>query len=160
MRKGLLIFVVAMGLVAATGTAHAAAPVQEVFTEPATIELPGGEFCAFDVQIDIEQNFRTITFSGDRGTWIGAIGTGKILATVTNLETGESIRLSIPGPGFFETDASGNPAEGTGPWLLFIPGDPGALLYVVGHIEFQAEEFGISPTSVRGRMLDLCPALA
>jgi hypothetical protein len=59
MRKGLLISVAAMGLVAAAGTAHAAAPVQEVFTEPATIVLPGGEFCAFDVQIDIEQNFRT-----------------------------------------------------------------------------------------------------
>jgi hypothetical protein len=76
------------------------------------------------------------------------------------VETGESIRLSIPGPGFFETDASGDPTEGTGPWLIFIPGDPGSLLYVVGHIEFESEDFGVSPTSVSGRMLDLCAALA
>ncbi len=131
-----------------------------MFDEPATLVLPGEDFCGFDVRIDIEQNFRTITFSGDRGTWIGAIGVGKIMVTVTNLESDASIDLSIPGPGFFEADASGNPEEGTGPWLIFIPGDPGMLLYIIGHIEFQIEDFGISPTSVQGRVTDLCLALA
>jgi hypothetical protein len=48
-------------------------------------------------------------------------------------------------------------ATGTGPWLVFVPGQ---LLFLVVHITFEPEPFGEQPDVVRGRSLDLCDVLA
>ncbi len=117
--------------------------------------LAGSDFCGFDVQADVEQKFKFIAFSGNRGTLWTAMTVGKLNAVLTNLETDESITVIIPGPGFI--DADGNTIVGTGPWLVFVPGQ---LLFLVGHIEFEPGPFGIQPAVVRGRSLDLCEVLA
>ncbi len=138
-------------------TAHAEAPFQVRITDPASLVLPAGEFCDdFDVQVDVEQKFKFIAFSGDRGTWISAITVGKIKVVLTNLEDdGSSISLSIPGPGFIDVD--GNLVQGTGPWLIFIPGE---VLLVTGHITFTGTPPQVEPVEIRGRSVDLCEVLA
>ena len=120
-----------------------------------SVPLPGSDFCGFDVQAEVEQKFKFIEFSGDRGTLWTAMTVGKLKAVLTNVETGESIAVNIPGPGFIDVD--GNTIVGTGPWLVFVPGQ---LLFLVGHITFEPGPFGVQPTVVRGRSFDLCDALA
>jgi hypothetical protein len=135
--------------------ARAEPPFQERITDPASLVLPAGEFCDdFDVQVDVEQKFKFIAFSGDRGTWISAMTVGKIKVVLTNLEGG-SIALSIPGPGFIDVD--GNLILGTGPWLIFIPGE---VLLVTGHITFTGTPPQVEPVEIRGRSVDLCDVLA
>lgn len=159
-RRALIVLLggVTMSTIVGAQPAFADKPTIEYFTEPVTIPLPAGEFCAnFDVTVQIEQNAKVITFSEESGGAIGGIGTGQIFATVTNEATGESIRLAISGPGFF--DRSGALVSGTGQWLLFIPGEPGQILYLVGQFTFNQEDYGVSPDVVRGQQVDLCTVL-
>jgi hypothetical protein len=130
-------------------------PFQERISDPVSLVLPGSDFCGFDVQAEVEQKFKFIAFSGNRGTLWTAMTVGKIQVVLTNVETEESIALSIPGPGFI--DADGNTIVGTGPWVVFVPGQ---LLYLVGHITFEPGPFGVQPALVRGRSIDLCEVLA
>ena len=134
--------------------ASAAKPFQVRISDPVSVVLPGTDFCGFDVQADVEQKFKFIEFSGDRGTWVTSKTVGKIRVVLTNLETDVSITLSIPGPGFMDVD--GNLVTGTGPWLIFVPGQ---LLYLVGHITFEPGPFGVQASEVRGRIVDLCEVL-
>jgi len=132
--------------------ASAVAPVQIRVTDPASFVLPGGEFCDFDVQVDIAQKFKVVLFAGNRGTAITGLTVGKITAVLASDDA--SIRLSIPGPGFL--DVQGNLVRGTGPWLIFIPGQ---LLYVVGRMDFVGTPPQVEPVNVRGRTIDLCEVL-
>ena len=136
-------------------SASAEPPFQEWVSDPFTTVLPGSDFCGFDVQADVEQHFKFIAFSGNRGTLWTALTAGKLKVVLTNLESGETLNVNIPGPGFI--DADGNTITGTGPWLVFVPGQ---LLYLVGNITFEPGPFGVQPALVRGRSLDLCEALA
>lgn len=149
-----LILVVGI-VVMPTAPALADPPFQVRISDPASFVLPGGEFCDFDVQVDIEQKFKFIAFSGDRGTWISAITVGKIKVVLTNLEGDGSVALSIPGPGFIDVD--GNLILGTGPWLIFIPGE---VLFITGHITFTGTPPQVEPVEIRGRSVDLCDVLA
>jgi hypothetical protein len=149
----LLVLVVA--LVATSSPAFADPPFQERISDPVTALLPGSDFCGFDVLAEVEQKFKFIAFSGNRGTWVSAKTVGKIKVVLTNLETGESLALSIPGPGFI--DAEQGLLVGTGPWVVFVPGQ---LLYLVGRITFEPGPFGVQPAEVRGRSIDLCEVLA
>jgi hypothetical protein len=135
--------------------AGAVRPFQVRISDPVSILLPGEDFCGFDVQAEVEQKFKFIEFSGRRGTAWTAMTVGKLKAVLTNSDTGESIALSIPGPGFI--DANGNTIVGTGPWVVFVPGQ---LLYLVGRITFVPGPFGVQPDVVRGRTIDLCDVLA
>jgi hypothetical protein len=142
-------------LLIAAPSASADPPFQVRISEPLSILLPGSDFCGFDVQAEVEQKFKFIAFSGNRGTLWTALTVGKLKAVLTNVETQESIAVTIPGPGFL--DADGNTITGTGPWVVFVPGQ---LLYLVGHITFEPGPFGVQPAEVRGRSFDLCEALA
>lgn len=143
-------------LVILAPAASAERPFQIRISDPVSFVLPGGAFCTFDVQVDIEQKFKVIEFAGDRGTWITALNVGKIKAVLTNLEEpGTTISISIPGPGFI--DAAGLPVRGTGPWLIFVPGE---LLFIRGNIVFTGTPPMVEPVSVRGSTVDLCEVLA
>jgi hypothetical protein len=142
-------------VIASPSAASADPPFQEVISDPVEVLLPGEDFCGFDVFAELEQKFKFIAFSGDRGTFITAMTVGKLKVVLTNVDTGESISLSIPGPGFF--DVEGNLVVGTGTWVVFVPG---ALLYLSGHITFEPGPFGVEPVEVRGRQIDLCEVLA
>jgi hypothetical protein len=150
-----ILMVLAVALVATASPAFANRPFQVRISDPLSVLLPGSDFCGFDVQAEVEQKFKLITFSGRRGTAWTAMTVGKIKAVLTNVETQDSITLNIPGPGFI--DANGNTIVGTGPWLVFVPGQ---LLYLVGHITFKPGPFGVQPDVVRGRSLDICDVLA
>jgi hypothetical protein len=150
-----ILLVLAVALVATPSPAFATRPFQVRISDPLSVLLPGSDFCGFDVQAEVEQKFKLIAFSGDRGTLWTALTVGKIKAVLTNVETQDSITVNIPGPGFI--DANGNTIVGTGPWLVFVPGQ---LLYLVGHITFKPGPFGVQPDVVRGRSLDLCDVLA
>ena len=142
----------------AAPAAHANPPSIQWFTEPVTFVLPADTFCAgFDTQVDIQQKAKVITFAGDQGAMFAAIGTGQIFATLTNLLTGYSITRNISGPAFF--DSTGLPYVGTGTWFIYLPGDPGSILYLVGRMNFVPEPYGISPSLVRGRSIDMCSLL-
>ena len=156
MRRPLAAFASAIVLVLFLApAAPATAPIQIRISEPATFVLSGSDFCGFDVQAEIEQKFKAITFTGDRGTWVTTLTVGKINVVLTNLDTGESIRLAIPGPGFIDVD--GNLVTGTGPWVIFIEGH---IQYLVGHITFAPDPFGVRAVEVRGRIVELCDVLA
>ena len=142
-------------LVLLAPAASAEPPFQERISDPLSVLLAGDDFCGFDVQAEVEQKFKLIQFSGNRGTLWTAMTVGKIKAELTNVETGESLNVNIPGPGFI--DAQGNTIVGTGPWLVFVPGQ---LLFLVGHITFEPGPFGVQPAVVRGRSFNLCDALA
>jgi hypothetical protein len=145
----------AIALLLLAPPASAAKPFMVRISEPATLVLPAGDFCTdFDVRVDAEQNFKFIAFSGHRGTLWTGLTVGGLKAELTNLVTDESISITIPGPGFI--DAAGNTITGTGPWLVFIPGE---VLYLVGHITFAGTQPFVVPTEVRGRTVDLCEAL-
>ena len=150
-----ILLVLAVALVATASPAFANRPFQVRISDPLSVLLPGSDFCGFDVQAEVEQKFKLITFSGRRGTAWTAMTVGKIKAVLTNVESQDSITLNIPGPGFI--DANGNTIVGTGPWLVFVPGQ---LLYLVGHITFKPGPFGVQPDVVRGRSLDICDVLA
>jgi hypothetical protein len=137
-----------------TQAAVATAPVQIRISEPASFVLPGSDFCGFDVRVDLQQKFKAIFFAHRQGWGFTGLTAGKIKATFTNLESGGSTSISIPGPGFLDT--SGLPIVGTGPWVIFVPG---RILYLVGHIRFRPTSYGVDVASLRGRMLDLCTVL-
>jgi hypothetical protein len=142
-------------LVLLAPASSATAPIQTRISDPASILLPGEDFCGFDVEAEIEQKFKLIEFTGDRGTWVTAKTVGKITVVLTNADTDESIRLAIPGPGFIDVD--GNLVTGTGPWVIFIEGH---IQYLVGRITFAPDPFGVRATEVRGRVVELCDVLA
>lgn len=147
------------GLLLLLGVPSASADTPTIEWLPSTdsFVLPADVFCpGFDVRVDILQHAKLMVFDGGAGMF-AAIGNGDIFATLTNLSTGHSITRNISGPAFF--DATGLPFRGTGTWFIYLPGDPGQILYLVGHMEFQPEPYGISPTLVRGRSIDMCPFL-
>jgi hypothetical protein len=135
--------------------ATATKPFQIRISDPASLVLPAGDFCDFAVRVDVTQKFKVIEFAGDRGTWITGLNVGKIKAVLTKLSAPRTtMALSIPGPGFFDRD--GNLVRGTGPWLIFVPGE---LLYIRGNITFGGVPPFVVPLTVRGSTLDLCEAL-
>lgn len=141
------------------GPAAATRPDHIKVTDPVTFVLPADVFCpGFDVEVAYEQNYPLIIFGGPIGWGFSAITGGFLGASVTNLTSGETLDLNISGPGFYND--SGIPIVGTGPWLIFLPGDPGSIEFVVGHIEFVETEFGVDIGTVRGTRQDLCEALA
>jgi hypothetical protein len=154
-RPARILMVLAVALAATASPAFANRPFQVRISDPLSVLLPGSDFCGFDVQAEVEQKFKLITFSGRRGTAWTAMTVGKIKAVLTNVETQDSITVNIPGPGFI--DANGNTIVGTGPWLVFVPGQ---LLYLVGHITFKPGPFGVQPDVVRGRSINVCDVLA
>lgn len=155
MRRAVAALTCAALLVLVAPAASADPPIQERISDPVSFVLPGSDFCGFDMQVDAEQKFKVITFTGQRGTWWTTLTAGKLKAVLTNLETEESIEISIPGPGFIDVD--GNLMVGTGPWLIFVPGQ---VLYLIGHITFEPGPFGVQASSVSGRSIDLCDTLA
>ena len=148
--------IVIVGVVVLTGAlagpADATPPVQVRISAPATVVLEAPDWCpSADVQFDVRQNYKMITFSGSTGFGFTSITAGPIFIVATNLDSGASVTLPSSGPGFL--DASGTPIIGTGPWLLF---NPGSVLYLRGRMEFTPNEFGVEATVVHGTSRDVC----
>ena len=159
MRRTLSLLCALMVVVLIAGPAAADRPEHVRVTDPVTFVLPADDFCAgFDVEISYQQNYHVTIFGAETGWGFTAIAAGFLKTSATNLTSGETINLNIPGPGFLND--SGIPIVGTGTWLIFLPGDPGSIEYVVGDIEFVETEFGVDIGTVHGTRQDLCSTLA
>jgi hypothetical protein len=157
----LLAAVIALG-----GAVLAVAPLASA-DRPIRVSLPAsdsvGEFCeGFQVLVHPTQNneFITIFSSG------AALITGALKLEVTNLDTGETITLNVPGPARITEDGSALIA--TGPWLLFGevgdlgPGSPAQVILITGSFVLNFDEQGnlTAITEVKGQTTDICAALA
>jgi hypothetical protein len=95
--------------------------------------------------------------------------TGRARATVTNLDTGESVSFNISGPGTVVVDSAGNilSADAHGPNLfwteqrLSFPGVP-FISYTTGHVTFTVKRASRETTSytLAGHETDVCALLA
>jgi hypothetical protein len=160
MRTKTLILVAAL-----VGVASAVAPLASA-DRPIRVQVPvadaSGPFCEdFSVLIHPTRNNEYATIFSSGATLV----TGALRVEVTNLETGETIELNVPGPGFFSPD--GNTVIGTGPWLLwgeagFLgPGSPAGVVFLTGRFELTFDEQGnVTGFTSQGRIEDICAALA
>lgn len=113
--------------------------------------------CGFPVQIDVVGTDLEIT-SGDRVFDAFPQST----ATLTNLDTGTSITVSIAGPGHTTLGADGSVTfVGTGPTLFFLQflGNPGITL-LNGRFVLTIDSQGNLTFSSVGGTRDLCAELA
>ena len=150
---------------ALVGVALAASPLASA-DRPIRVQVPAtdatGQYCEdFPVLIHPTRNneFATIFSSG------AVLVTGALRVEVTNLDTGETIELNIPGPGFFSPD--GSTVIGTGPWLLFGeagflgPGSPAGVVFVSGRFVLTFDDQGtVTGFTMQGQIQDICAALA
>lgn len=118
-----------------------------------------GQFCAdFPVLVHATTNREVIHIFSNGAATI----TGALKAEVTNLETGKTIEVNIPGPGTFVAD--GSVLLGRGAWLFFGeagdfgPGSPPELSYRAGRFTIDLATGAI--ISSIGQQVDLCPLLA
>lgn len=109
--------------------------------------------CGFDVLVEVRQRLHLTLFIGRDGDVVGGHVTGSIVAWLTNMDSGRTIRRVIPGPVFL--DGNFAPVRGTGPWAFIFTVD-GEVINAWGHIEF---ENGLV-VSVRGRTEPFCGALS
>jgi flagellar hook assembly protein FlgD len=157
----------------AATTAAAAAVILSmtpIAAEAATLDLPAGTACAFDLRIDISVNPNRVTkeFRDENGNLVRTISAGKGNTLVfTNLTTGESITTKANGSVEKATyNANGTRrvvATGHNVIILFptdTPPGPSTILYTgrVVYDVFSGEEFRLVSTS--GAQRDLCAELA
>jgi hypothetical protein len=139
--------------------ASADPPIHVVLEAPPDVS---GQYCEdFMVGIHVTR-FREVATIFSNGE---VLTTGALAAEVTNLESGRTIEVNIPGPGRVSVD--GSTVTATGPWLLFGEegdlgeGSPAQVTYLVGRFTFTVEQGQITHVSeVRGHTRDLCAELA
>jgi hypothetical protein len=133
--------------------------------EPVPADDVEGQFCdGVNFFIDFTANKeygRVVTLGGQDVFQI----TGTLKATVTNLDSGESIDVEASGPGTFPLDELRVIGEGN--WIFFLMPGQGELLGLPdlfttsGHIDFTIDENGVFQTfELKGTMTDLCELLA
>jgi hypothetical protein len=120
---------------------------------------PAGAICDFPVGVVIEApHLLQITFDG-QPTGFAAFQRGHITATVTNLETDETVTVNISGPTNLDVTGSGLPTKGTGGWLIFEPIAQGGLRFIHGNISFEVVSYGVHAIVDAGREENLCDRL-
>jgi hypothetical protein len=134
-----------------TGAALATPPTHERSSDVFDFDL-GEELCGFPLLAHVEQDVTLTTFYDAEGNPVRSILRGPITVAFTNGATGETVRLSIPGPSFF--DAEGNLIRGTGTWATFT--SDGTLVWAAGNIIF--DEFG-NASEITGRSVSVCDLL-
>lgn len=165
MRRAILTLALALlALLSAAPTAVANRPDRE--------ELPpAGDFvdtfCGFPMLADFEQPHPgTVTLFYDQvGNLVRSFATFPGLqATLTNLETGESIAHDLSGPGVIEFHADGSTTlTATGPWGIWprIDGIRGRFI-TLGRVIEERDATGalVSRTLESGQLIDVCAELA
>jgi hypothetical protein len=144
--RRLTLFVLALAAIVFPSLALADPPVQERFpNEPFTIDESS---CGFPVLVEPKGGqIKIFTFSnGDQ------VIAGPFVATVTNLDNGNSTHINLSGQGMF--DSSTGVFVSTGGTILI---DSGALLYVHGPIVFDASG---GRTIISASVTDMCAVLS
>ena len=116
--------------------------------------------CGFDVLVEyVEWNVVSTTFSNDASPVV-EIDSGVAKVRLTN-PTGKTITVNISGPLVVKVFSDGSVvlAEG-GPWLhAGVPGLP-AIFLTEGRVTITIDAAGNVTVAGRGRIVDLCAALA
>ena len=155
-----LILLVAAAVVVGTCAASASAgrPSRDPAPLPSQFTVAG--VCAFDVDFTITaQNEYSLTFGNG-----SQIITGKLFATLTNVDTGKSLDLNVSGPTF--TTAGSNQIVLTGRSINFFgPGDlgagsPGLMVLTNGPAVITFGENNVTFDVRSASVTDLCLALA
>jgi hypothetical protein len=117
--------------------------------------VQGGTFsnCAFDVEVSFSGLAGEIDLPGNRFIFTAP----QLTATLTNLENGRSVTLSVTGAFHQSTDQNGNVSTvATGRNLL---GDPIAgFVLAIGDFSFVFDSNGnlIQPLTGQGQLIDVC----
>jgi hypothetical protein len=145
---------------AMTPQASADRPIRVELVPPPDVS---GQFCEdFMVRVHVTRFNEVATVFSNGETLI----TGALSVEVTNIDTGTTIPLNIPGPG--RVSADGSTVTATGPWLLFGEegdlgeGSPAQVTYLAGRFTFTVDENGqiTHVSDIQGRTQDICAALA
>jgi hypothetical protein len=141
----------ALALTLALTATALASPPERAFLDNGTEATLAG-VCAFDVHVTFDQNKEYTTTFSDGRTHI----TGRLVVTLTNVDTGESHSYQINGPSL---DGSLN-----GQSIMFsFQSDPvgGHLLLTHGPVDMTFSETGeLVSYELSGRSTDLCAVLA
>jgi hypothetical protein len=145
--------------------AFAAGPPTIVFFPPGDVDFgnlnegPAGAVCDFPVGLvlHVSRGAHEIQFDG-QGVGFAARDAGKLSATVTNLDTGESVLVNISGPGWLNGDFL--PVIGTGPWVIFEPIDQGGIRFFHGRIRLVPVSYGVHAIPLSGTEENLCDRVA
>jgi hypothetical protein len=141
------------------GTAGAVPPVRVPLSfPPGGIDLPAGAYCPWAGHIDADTLKEKITtFFDQQGNVAKIMITGALKITVTNVETGGSLSLNIPGSSVFDPETSTLVYRG----LNVIFPVPGQMPLVSGQVVVSVAPDGTqSILSVEGTTVDLCAQLA
>ena len=153
MRRPIVALICAAVVLLLTPAANATPPIH---TRPGVTEfdlfIEG--VCEFDVSVHVRQRLTVTFFVDHEGNVVGGHVTGPIVAWVTNLDSGTTIRQVIPGPAFF--DADGVLLRGTGPWAFLFTVE-GGVINAWGHITFDEQGLVVG---VRGRTQSFCGVLS
>jgi hypothetical protein len=129
-------------------------------------DTQGNNPCGFEVQLDVLTNKEVVTtFVRKNGTSFIQV-TGALKVRLTNLSTGKSIDINIPGPIRIVPNADGSVTQiAPGPQLfVFDPGvapDLPLLTLISGRsVSMFDPEGNFSLLSVQGHVEDLCAILA
>jgi hypothetical protein len=149
MSRVLVTIAIATSLVVTAGPAAAAAPDRQLPTAfEVDIDFP--DICSFPLTAHVEGRTLSLTFD-DRG-----FAGGQLFVTWTRLDTGESLRLAIPGPTFF--DALGIAVRGAGRWTTPMEGVGWVL--AAGNLTFEGTEGGFALiATMTGSSTSLCEVL-
>lgn len=152
MRRAVLSLIAATVLVlfaVAPAAAHGK-PSREFSPLPDELLIPSGESCDFEVSLTFPANKEyLLTFFDASGDPIRETITGKLVVTVTNTETGESVVVNASGPAHFDLVAEEFIANGH-----LLQWYPGALFLHAGRYDLATNEG-------KGRiLLDLCDELS
>lgn len=163
MRAPRLILVTIVTVLVALPAAGAGADQPTRMVEDASADFTT-ESCGFPVRVQYEGHLTFLTFDANgTGTTRLFVG-GTVVATLTNLATGASLRVNISGPLFEDTAPDGSiDSPGPGPWLFPrrnpITGEPGIWL-LRGVNTLTVDAAGNATWSFVGTSENLCPELA
>ena len=83
---------------------------------------------------------------------------GSFILTITNLDTGQSVKVNSSGSGTLSS--SGLPVIGRGPWVIFEPIAQGGLRFFHGVTRFVPAPYGVHAIPISGREENLCERVA
>jgi hypothetical protein len=152
MRRIIALLVATLALLISAAPASAIAP-ERTRLEP--LEFTIGGSCSFDVHYDeLRVSGHALTFFNRNGDFSKAIVNGNWIVRLTNVETGESMRLNISGQ-FYIRD--GFIAHGRN--LLFHVFPEPIMVLSIGNSDVDLAE-GLSVSRSRGQLIDVCAILA
>ena len=155
MRRMIVTITLALTSVPIVGQISAATAAEPIHIRPGVEEfdlfIEG--VCDFDVAVHVRQRLNITLFVDRDGNVVRGSVTGPIVAWVTNVDSGLTIRQVIPGPAFLSADEV--IVRGTGPWA-FIFTVEGDVINAWGHITFDEQGLVVG---VRGRTESFCGAL-